>query len=123
MDQEYKEMLYGAMFDELDRLQADKLYTDAELQKVALNVGGLARGVRRGFQSLTQNPSGFWVNIRKAYQSKAPAGLQGVLPRVGRVLKTDEGKLLAAGVGGAATLGAAGSIMNRRRQPQVVVQQ
>jgi hypothetical protein len=115
MDREYKEMMFGAMFDELDRLQADKLYTDGELQKEALNVGGIIQGIKGGAKSLAKNPSGFMTNVRRAYQSKAPAGLAGVPKRIGNVLKTDEGKLIGAGLGGAAALGVAGSVMRPRQ--------
>lgn len=115
MDREYKELMYGAMFDELDRVQAVKLYTDSELQKEALNVGGIVQGVKGGFKSLTKSPSGFMGSISRAYKAKAPGGIAGVPQRIKNVLRTNEGKALAAGVGGAAALGAAGSVMNRRQ--------
>ena len=122
MDREYKEILYSSMFDELDRLQANKLYNDPELQKVALNVRPILGGIQRGAKSLYQNPSGFLPSIQKAWRgTKAPPGMAGWGKRIGGVLGTDEGKLLAAGVGG---LGAAGTLMAARRQPQqqVIVQ-
>lgn len=121
MDREYKETLYGAMFDELDRLQANKLYTDYELQKEALNLAGVGQGIKRGWGALTKNPQGFMQNIQRAYQAKAPAGLAGIPQRLGNVLRTDEGKLIATGLGGAAALGTAGALM-RPRQQQVIVQ-
>ena len=121
MDREYKEMLYSSMFDELDRLQAHKLYNDPELQKVALNVRPILQGVRRGANKLVANPRSFLPNIRQAWQgTKAPPGMAGWGKRIGGVLGTDEGKLLAAGIGG---LGVAGTLAaGRQRQPQVIVQ-
>lgn len=121
MDREYKEMMYSSMFDELDRLQAHKLYHDPELQKTALNVQPILQGIQRGAKSLRKSPSGFVSNIKGAWQgTKALPGVGGWGKRIGGVLGTDEGKLLAAGVGG---LGAAGVIAGgRRQQPQVIVQ-
>jgi hypothetical protein len=119
MDREYKEIFYGSMFDELDRVQANKLYTNEELQKEALNVGGIAQGIKGGAKSLAKSPSQFMSNVQRAYGAKAPAGAAGIIPRIKNVLKTDEGKLLAAGTVG---LGVAGGLaMGRRPNTQVVV--
>lgn len=123
MDNEYKEAMYGALFDELDRVQANKLYTDPLLQKVALNIGGIARGIGRGAKSLAKDPEQFAKRIGKSYNTGANmrfrSGPGGVMQGVKRVLGTDEGKALAAG---AVALGGAGGLMlGRRRQPQVVV--
>lgn len=122
MDREYKEILYSSMFDELDRLQANKLHNDPELQKVALNLKPIVGGVRRGARSLVSNPSGFMSNVSKTWKgTKAAPGMAGWGKRIGAVLGTDEGKLLAAGAGG---LGVAGTLLASRRQPQqqVIVQ-
>ena len=115
MDREFKEMMFGAMFDELDNLQANRLFTDGELQKEALNVGSIVQGIKGGAKSLSKDPGAFMSRIKGAYHAKAPAGLSGVGKRVGNVLKTDEGKMLAAGVGGAAGVGVAGSLMRPRQ--------
>lgn len=115
MDREYKEMMYGALFDELDRLQTYKLHNDSELQKEALNIGGFLQGAKRGVQTLAKNPGGFLKNIKRSYQGKAPGGIKGIPKRIGNVLKTDEGKLLAGAVGGTAALGVGSSLVGQRQ--------
>lgn len=123
MDREYKEIMFSSMFDELDRVQVNKLYTDNQLQKEALNIGGTLKGVGAGFKSLYNSPKGFFGTIRKSYTRgstmKTPKGTGGLVGGVKRVMGTDEGKALATGVAG---VGAAGALIaGRDSHPQVVV--
>lgn len=116
MDREYKEILFGAMFDELDRLQANKLYNNAELQKEALDVKGIAGGIGRGFQSLVKNPShAIKKNVVGAYRHGAK-GAGGVVGGVKNVLGTDTGKALAAGGLAAGGLLGTGYVLGNQRQ-------
>lgn len=121
MDKEYRELLYGAMFDELDRVQAHRLYTDPELQKVALNLNPVisslrrtGRGVASGLKNLAQDPRGFGRSLQYSYR-KGSAGGGGLVGGLKNVWRTPAGK--AAIVGGGALLGA-GALMSRRREPQ-----
>lgn len=115
MDREYKHIMFGAMFDELDKLQADRLYTDGELQKEALDVGGIASSIGKGFKSLAKDPGAGLKSVKRNYAIGARGGVgpaagakpaPGFVGGVKRVLGTDEGKALAAG-----GLGVAGGLM------------
>lgn len=128
MDREYKEIMFSSMFDELDRLQANKLYSDPELQKVALNLQPIissarrtGRGVVSGLRNLAQDPRAFGRSLQTSYR-KGSAGGGGVVGGLKNVWRTPAGK--AAIVGGGALLGAGALLSGRKREPQqqVIVQ-
>lgn len=108
MDREYSRIMYNAVFDELDHIQANKLYTDEEFQKIALNVAGIGSGIGKGFKALAKDPTSFMKNIKGSYSRGASkiTGEGNVMGGIKRVLGTDQGKALAAGtVGAGAVMG------------------
>lgn len=113
MDQEYKERVYSSMFDEMDYIQANRVYSDEGLHK--LGMGKFLSSAGKGFRSLGASPSNFMGAITKSFKK----GKGGVIEGAKEVMKTPEGKALAAGSVG---LGVVGGLASRNRpQGQVVV--